>query len=316
MIDVVFTDTHFGWKNNSMVWLKYQLDFIYKQFIPTIKDLSKTDKVRVVHCGDVFESRSTISTYVADKVVKAFKDIRAICDEFIIVCGNHDFYSPNSDVVNTVQLFMNNLDIIIVDQKMYESEDNKAFVPWYVWESQSFTTNADTIFCHADIVLGKIPDCCKGKKIISGHIHTPLLKVSKCLYTIGSCYSLSFADSNSTRGFYILNGKDLKYIPNETSIKFYRLYDDMVLSFDIDSINSNDYIELYISETNMVKTEYINAIKKFTDKFIHLWIIPQIVEKTIDGEQFTGYNMEQIIEDIIPEELKEYYEKIKAKIKS
>lgn len=316
MIDVIFTDTHFGWKNNSMVWLKYQLDFIYKQFIPTIKKLSKKDSVRVIHCGDVFDSRSTISTYVASKVVKAFKDIRSVCNEFIIVCGNHDFYSPNSDIVNTVQLFMNNLDIIIVDQKMYESEDNKAFIPWYIWESKNFSTKADTIFCHADLITESIPNCCSGKKIVSGHIHTPLIRAKHGLYTIGSCYSLNFADSNSKRGFYILNNNELTFIQNKTSISFYRLYNDEVLNFDINKINSDDYIELYVSENNMIKTEYINAIKKFTDKFTHLWIIPQVVEKSINGESFTGYNMEQIIEDIIPDELKDYYEKIKVKIKS
>ena len=91
MIDVLFTDTHFGWKNNSMTWLNSQMNFIYNQFIPTIKKLSTKDDVRVIHLGDVFDSRSTISTYVASKVVQAFKDIRKWCDEFIIVCGNHDF---------------------------------------------------------------------------------------------------------------------------------------------------------------------------------------------------------------------------------
>ena len=79
MIDVIFTDTHFGWKNNSMTWLNSQLDFIYKQFIPKLKELSKINDVRVIHCGDVFDSRSTISTYVATKIVKAFADIRANC---------------------------------------------------------------------------------------------------------------------------------------------------------------------------------------------------------------------------------------------
>ena len=85
MIDVLFTDTHFGWKNNSMTWLNSQMNFIYKQFIPTIKKLSKKEPVRVIHLGDVFDSRSTISTYVATKVVEAFKDIRSVCNEFVIV---------------------------------------------------------------------------------------------------------------------------------------------------------------------------------------------------------------------------------------
>ena len=135
MIDVIFTDTHFGWKNNSMTWLNSQMDFIYKQFIPEIKALKYLHgEVRVIHCGDVFDSRSTIGTYVASKVVQAFKDIRSVCDEFVILCGNHDFYSPNSDTVNTVKLFMSHLNIDIVDQEVLV-RDNRAFVPWYAWQN-------------------------------------------------------------------------------------------------------------------------------------------------------------------------------------
>ena len=38
-----------------------------------------------------------------------------------------------------------------------------------------------------------------------------------------------------------------------------------------------------------------------------------IIEKNVTNEGFTGYNMEQIIDDIIPDELKEYYETAKGK---
>ena len=148
MIDIIFTDTHFGWKNNSMTWLNSQMNFIYKQFIPYIKQTRRNEKVRVIHLGDVFDSRSTISTYIASKVVQAFKDIRSVCDEFVILCGNHDFYSPNSDTVNTVKLFMSNLDIDIVDQELLE-RDNHAFVPWYVWQNEDLKVETDYVFCHA-----------------------------------------------------------------------------------------------------------------------------------------------------------------------
>ena len=43
MIDILFTDTHFGWKNNSMNWLNSQMKFIYEQFIPTIKKYKKKE---------------------------------------------------------------------------------------------------------------------------------------------------------------------------------------------------------------------------------------------------------------------------------
>ena len=314
MIDVLFTDTHFGWKNNSMTWLNSQMNFIYKQFIPTIKKLSKKEPVRVIHLGDVFDSRSTISTYVATKVVEAFKDIRSVCNEFVIVCGNHDFYSPNSDTVNTVTLLLNNIDITIVDQDMYET-DNHAFVPWYVYENGEFTTDAKYIFCHADIVNGVIPVGCIGKSIFSGHIHTPLCRNSKGLYNLGSCYSLNFADANSTRGFYVIENDKVQFIPNKESINFYRFYNDEILNKDIDSLNTNDYIEIYVSEINMSKDDYITAIKKFTDRFTHLWIIPQVVSNTsATGEDFKEYDIEAIMADMIPDDLQHFFEKVKNRI--
>lgn len=312
MIDVVFTDTHFGWKNNSMTWLNSQMDFIYKQFIPAIRQLSKTEPVRVIHCGDVFDSRSTISTYVATKVVQAFKDIRSSCEEFVIICGNHDFYSPNSDEVNTVSLFMNNLDIKIIDKQLYEDEDN-IYVPWYVWQNGEFDTNAKYVYTHADLIHDPIPASCIDKHIFAGHIHTPQSRSTR--WNMGSCYSLNFADANSERGFYVIKNGDIKFVANKVSIRFHRLYNDDVLYVDLDSLETNDYIELYVTETNMVKEDYINRIKEFTKLFTHLWIIPQVVANAGSiNEDFKGYDIEAIMDNMIPEDLTDFYKKVKNKI--
>lgn len=315
MIDVIFTDTHFGWKNNSMTWLNSQMDFIYKQFIPDIVHLRKIHgKVRVIHCGDVFDSRSTISTYVASKVVQAFKDIRSVCDEFVILCGNHDFYSPNSDTINTVKLFMSHLDIDIVDDHILE-RDNYIFVPWYMWQEGNFETDAEYVFCHADLAFDPIPESCMHKMIMSGHIHTPRYDERRRRHNLGSCYSLNFADSNQKRGYYILKDGQLSFEPNKISINFYRLYNDDILTTNISKLNPNDYIELYVTETNMVKEDYINAIKKYTEKFTHLWIIPQVVTNSeAINESFQGYDIAAIIDSLIPDELSEFYEKVKNKI--
>ena len=316
MINVIFTDTHFGWKNNSMTWLNSQMDFIYKQFIPEIKRLSKNESVRVIHCGDVFDSRSTISTYVATKVVQAFKDIRSVCEEFIIVCGNHDFYSPNSDTVNTVRLFMSNMDIKIVDTKLYETR-GYAFVPWYVWNEGNFETDANYVFTHTDLMHDEIPDSCRDKMIMAGHIHTPRYDERRGRHNLGSCYSLNFADANQKRGYYILKQGQLSFEPNKISINFYRFYNEDILKTDISKLNCNDYIELYVSETDMVKESYIEAIKQFTEKFSHIWIIPQVVAMSENiNEDFKGYDIEAIMENSIPEDLCELFDKIKHKLTS
>ena len=109
MTNVIITDTHFGVKNNSMTWFTSQSDFIYKQLIPYIKTIN--DEVRLIHMGDVFESRSTISIYIAKKVRQIFKDLSKLCNNIIIVAGNHDFYSPNSDEYDSLSLALNNIEL-------------------------------------------------------------------------------------------------------------------------------------------------------------------------------------------------------------
>ena len=65
----------------------------------------------------------------------------------------------------------------------------------------------------------------------------------------------------------------------------------------------------------MVKESYIEAIKRFTEKFTHIWIIPQVVAMSENiNEDFKGYDIEAIMENSIPKDLIYYFEKIKHKL--
>ena len=109
-LTILFTDTHFGTHNSSMTWFKYQKEFIDKQLIPHIKQRKKEGyAVRVIHCGDVFDSRSTINSYIATHVAAMFEKIIEAADYFNIVGGNHDYYSPTTDEVDTVKLVFDKL---------------------------------------------------------------------------------------------------------------------------------------------------------------------------------------------------------------
>ena len=310
MTTILFTDTHFGIKQNSLTWLNSQLDFIKNQLIPTCK---KYNDVRLIHLGDVFDSRSTISTYIAAKVIDVFKELCDVVNEFIIVGGNHDYYSPNSDIVNTVDLMMGHLNINIVS-KDYLIISDELFVPWYIWQDHMNgiidlqkiidENKIKRIYTHADIVYNysKI-----NVDIFSGHNHIPYIK--NHLYNLGSCYALDFADSNSERGFYIIENDELKFHPNEYSIRFWRLKEKDILKYNELGIKPNDYVEIYVNQMNMSLKMYSDVINKITKDVKHVWIIPQ-VENIIDkdnAEKFECYNIEAIAEDMIPEDLKEKF---------
>ena len=305
MISVLFTDTHFGVKNNSINWLKSQLDFIYKQLIPHLKQLKKKDEVRLVHLGDVFDSRSTISTMVATEVRKAFESLRKEVDDFIIIAGNHDYYSPNSDEVNSIDLLLGGLEIILVTKHINETKEGIIYIRWYKYGEDigDRMLKIENAFVHADIVTQPIPY--KSVTVFSGHMHIPHID-GRCM-NLGSCYALNFADSNQERGYYVFDGNITKFFPNKASIRFWRLYDEEILDPKY-PMNIGDYIELYISQENMSDERYIDRLNSMVSTYKNIWVIPQTSETLIEGlEKVDGFDIKDITLSMIPNELKDKF---------
>ena len=314
MKTILITDTHFGTRQNSITWLNSQIDFFTKQLIPYIK--KQKEGVRLVHLGDVFDSRSTISTIVASRVVDLFKQISELVNEFIIIGGNHDYYSPNSDEYDTLNLLLGNLNIkLVTKQALIDKENKHIYVPWYVWQEEIHapsnlqdaidTYNIQRVFTHADIVNEPVNIRCR--EIYSGHIHIPHCKGN--IRNLGSTYSLNFADANSKRGFYVIDGDNLLFVENTVSIKFHRFYNGDI--FTIPNINKNDYIELYINQSNMSNQLYLDEINNLVKNWKNVWLIPQTESKEVfDSETFAGYDIETITKEMIPENLKQKFNQI------
>ena len=309
MKTILITDTHYGTKQNSITWLNSQSRFIYQQLIPYIKE--QKEPIRLIHLGDVFDSRSTISTIVADRVVHMFRDISQVVDEFIIIGGNHDYYSPTNDAVDTISLLLGHLNIKIVTKDIVIDGEN-AYVPWYQWlehreklQQLIDENGVENVFTHADIVNEPVNINCK--HIYSGHIHIPFHKDG--LHNLGSTYALNFADANQPRGFYVISDNRLEFIENHKSIKFHRLYNEDI--FTIQDMGGNDYIELYISQNNMALDIYVKKINFITRTWKNVWIIPQIeAQGIVDETVFEQYDIENITRNKIPKELQNKFEMV------
>lgn len=329
-LTVLMTDTHFGTHNCSLTWLKSQKEFFDKQLIPHLQKRKKEGwGIRLVHCGDVFDSRSTVNTYIATTVVNLFSQICEIVDKFVIVGGNHDFFSPELDDIDTVTLIFNQLKLkypgvfnIITKTKLSDKwgNENCLYVPWYEWikydDLVEYLENCEEkpthIFTHADLVREQPDlDC---PNIISGHIHVPYFKGN--IKNLGSVFALTFTDNNAERGFYEYeDGGELKFIENTKSIRFWRFYDDEVLEIP-KNIKKDDYIEIYISKSKIAQKKYADAYALWTKKFKNLWRVPQTDDEGLvtDIKKFEGYNIETMTEGLIPDELKDKFEKIKQYI--
>ena len=315
MLRVLFTDTHFGVRQNSITWLESQMLLIDNEIIPWLK-AHQNEEIRLIHLGDVFDSRSSISPLVAKKVREKFLQLRSLVNEFYIVAGNHDFYSPERDDIDTLNLVFKDCDIkLVVNECVIDGED--MFVPWYEFKKVPEIKNllhknpgVKNIYTHADI-FGE-DKCNLGVKVFSGHVHIPQIDESQGLYNLGSCYALNFADYNHYRHWYTYNGECLNTLVNQTGIMFWRLYNEEI--FHIPG-NTKDYYELYVDQDNMQNTRYTNRISELAKTYKNLCVIPIIKSGLEESEELATYDIEEICRSMIPKHLKKKFKMVEEAIK-
>lgn len=322
MKTILITDTHFGIKQNSAKWLNSQLEVFYKQIIPCIEYLKNEDDVRVIHCGDVFDSRNIINPFIASKVKKLFKDLAKLCPVYIVL-GNHDFYSPVDSTISVLDLILSDINnLYLIKDKieiLYDDFDDSncsLLAPWYEFNNFELLKNyiseykPKKIFCHTDLIniSDQYKELLKDISVYSGHIHTP--NKNKNLYTLGSMYALTFADANESRGFYVLddNTDELKYVESKNIIKFYRFYNEEIFTIDANNYK-NDYIEVFIDKANLMIESYVKIINELSKKIKNISFIPNILEiKSHEILDFNNFNISDFCKQYIPEKLKDKFD--------
>lgn len=323
MLRVLISDTHYGWKQNSITWLNSQIQFIYDQLIPYIHRLRidhPNESIVLYHLGDVFDSRSSINPMVANRVRLMFEDLNKTVDRLIVIGGNHDYYSPDSDRDCTVDIVLkndNNLDIDIITHSIYVC-GNDLFIPWNEYDkiddinSVMNSNDIKRIFVHADLphIDDKHRELFKNVQVFSGHIHTP--SQQRNLHTLGSTYALTFADSNSERGFCVVDDQsNIQFVPNTRSIKFWRFYNDEIFDMGVDV---KDYIEVYIDQQHMQDTKYTSQLSDLAKKYKELCIIPQIRLTDDSTEELETYDIAEVCRSMIPDHLKNKFQQIEDKL--
>ena len=323
----MFTDTHYGVKSNSMSWFRSQMDFVRKQLIPHIKSID--DEVVLIHLGDVFDSRSTVNTYIAQEVKELFKELASLVRDFYVLSGNHDHYSPTDESYSTNELILGSIRNenfhIVGAATPFElpcvppcaTKSEAIMLPWFAQAKESpdeFTKRykGQVIFTHADIIMGN-PKL--HTPVFSGHVHTPYINGK--VRNLGSCYPLDFHDANSQRYFYVWDPEDDSLVrhANTHSIQFHRIYNEDVLTHDWNSTGTNDYIEVYIKYSLLQDDEYQAFCKKLTMDFRHCRIIP-VADELAESTGEINCDIEGIIDHSIPDDLRDIFEEVKQEVKN
>jgi len=334
----LLNDTHFGCRNDSPAFLKFQTRFYKDIFFPY---LIENDIKTLVHLGDVVDRRKFINYNTASHFKKVFWDkLDELNIDTHIIIGNHDTYFKNTNEVNA----MENLSLSR-DAKIYKTATEVEFdgldilfLPWICEaneeESLYAIDNSTSQICMGHLEI-KGFEMHKGfyneygydknlfgrfEKVISGHFHKK--SSDGHIYYCGCQYEMTWADYNCPKGFHIFDTetRDLKRVPNPFQIHKKIIYDDTQTNYD--EVKIEDYQDCFVKLFVSQKTNN-EMYEKFIDRLynqitVHELVIAEdptdiqatvredILEQGEDTMTFLGNYIDQVDTDLDKKKLKDF----------
>jgi DNA repair exonuclease SbcCD nuclease subunit len=302
----LLNDTHFGCRNDSPAFIKYQNRFYDELFFPYLIE-NKIDTL--IHLGDVVDRRKFINFNTAHNFQQKFwKRLWDLKIDTHIILGNHDTYYKNTNKVNSIQQLCTSFDGIN-EPWIYEGPKEvelggcrMLFLPWICDDNYEDSihaidhSTADICFGHLEI---KGFEMHKGhmnmhgldkeqfkrfEKVMSGHFHKK--SDDGLIYYLGTQYQIMWSDHNCPKGFHTFDTetRELERIPNDLAIFKKIIYDDRTTDYtNFDLTPYEDcFVKLFVSyKTN--EEMYNKLVEKFyTNSNVHEL---QIIEDPVDIKQ-------------------------------
>ncbi len=298
----LLTDFHFGVKNDSKEFLKYQERFFEEQLFPFLRENKIT---QIISLGDEFDSRKNINYHTLHQAKKMFFDrVEQEKYELYIIIGNHNVFHKHENEINSPKLLFNHYEHIhVVEDVTHLSFDNVKFllVPWInknnddkILESIK-NTDAQYLLGHFEVSGVKLHKdwsfadglhhdlLKKFKQVWSGHYHLKL-KIGNFKY-LGTPYQLSWVDVNHEKGFYVFDTNNEKLIFKENDLKIFHVV-DYTNDLDIEDFDYKKYSESYV---RVVLSESIEGYNKF-DLFIKRMEDSGAYDVKVDEKFFENLN--------------------------
>ncbi len=322
----VFTDIHFGNKNNSKAHNEDCLDFI-DWFVEEAK---KKGCETCIFGGDWHHNRASLNISTMKYSLQGLRKLSNAFEKVYFILGNHDLYYRETREVNSIEFIKEFPNITLVDDVMVEGD--VALVSWIVGEEWKNIPRIKSkyMFAHFELPTFKLnamvemPDHggLNGDMfehqdyVFTGHFHKRQIK--KNVIYIGNAFPHNFSDNwDDDRGWMFLEwDKEPEFFawpdaPKYKTVKLSALLDNtetyllpkshIKVSLDIDiTYEEANYIKDTFVETYNLREITLVPIKntEHTEDVgaeIHFETIDQIVVsqlKELDG----SYNNNVLIE--------------------
>lgn len=152
---LLFTDIHFGLKNNSLLRLKVCVDVI-KQIIAKLK---QENIKNVIFCGDWHHSRNFLDVQTVNISSQCLSTLSKYAHVYLIL-GNHDIYNKNDLKINSLMIFKENKNLTVIDKPTEITINGKIAIlcPWLSDLSNFKKDTYDYMFGHFDVSTKYIID--------------------------------------------------------------------------------------------------------------------------------------------------------------
>lgn len=306
----MFTDIHFGLKNNSIQHLND-----CENFVDWFIDLAKREGCETcLFLGDWHHHRSSINLQTLNYSIRALEKLNENFSQVFFIPGNHDLYYRDKRDVHGVEWAKHLPNITITND--WFTDGDCTFVPWLVGDDHKKLKkiNSKYVFGHFELphfkmnAMVEMPDhgdvksedlrC--AESVFSGHFHMRQSRGN--IHYIGNAFPHNFADNNDTkRGATILEWGCEPEFHDWDACPSYRVLDLSHLLDDADSVlRENMYVRVNLDIP--ISYEEANFIKEtFIDKYglREVSLLPKHKDEhngdVVDGAVF--HSVDQIITD-------------------
>tara|TARA_R110002074_G_scaffold216328_4_gene386202 strand:+ start:802 stop:1857 length:1056 start_codon:yes stop_codon:yes gene_type:complete len=266
----LITDTHFGARNDSLLFLDFFSKFYKNIFFPTLKERGITE---VIHLGDVVDRRKFINYKTLNSMKEIlFFPLKEMGGNVRIIVGNHDIYYKNTLKVNSMEELTKGMDHVTVYSDPCEvslTKDHKVlFLPWICADNEDKSkeliekTRTKVVFGHLQIAGiesdkgsfmmegHSIPMFKAFQRVFSGHFHHR--SITENITYLGNPYEITWSDYNDKRGFHIYDTEtmEVEFIENPYSMFHKIYYNDEKNDYGDLSKYEDTYVKIIIENKN------------------------------------------------------------------
>jgi DNA repair exonuclease SbcCD nuclease subunit len=272
----LITDTHWGIRNDNVVFHDNTKKFLDDIFFPRIRSENITN---VIHLGDIVDRRKYINFLTASRLRNDFlAPLQSMGVSMDIIAGNHDVYYKNTNSINALTELIDerykNVRIFTEATTVLQEDGTPIlYLPWINEENRNGTekeisaTRAQIVLGHLEILgfemfrgsvstHGDDPNMFDRFDLVcSGHYHHKSSSGNICY--LGSHSQFTWSDYGDDRGFHILDTqtREIEFVRNPYNMFEKVWYDDQNKTItDILKLDFNQYksklIKVIVSSKN------------------------------------------------------------------